>query len=371
MTGNNVLFISNVTNKLTNFVLPVIRVNQNLGNTIIVCSNQNKLEEKKIPGLSFQLLHQPITRFPISVGNLKSFLNLNRYIKINKIDVIHCNTPSGGLLGRALKLLNKDVTVIYTAHGFHFYPGQNRFFYFLYLFIEKILMSQSDVLIVINSDDFKAAQNHFKRDSLKILYQDGVGIELNQGVIDCDSEDNRSQSQKKITRIVCVGELNANKNHKVLIKSLTLLRDLEVEVLICGEGNEMEVLENLAHINGLSDKVKFMGYRNDIPNLLKQSDIFVLTSFREGLSRAIMEAMASGLPCICTNIRGNRDLIDHELGGYLFDPKNPEELARYIEILARNNDLRKKFSEYNLEKVKKYSVTQVSDFLTKLYREIR
>ena len=104
--------------------------------------------------------------------------------------------------------------------------------------------------------------------------------------------------------ILSVGALNQNKNHEVIIKAIALLKNSKIHYYIA-IGNKEEYLKKLA--NELN--VHLIGYREDIPELLMSADLFVFPSYREGLSVALMEAMAVGLPCVVSNIRGNVDLI--------------------------------------------------------------
>ena len=119
----------------------------------------------------------------------------------------------------------------------------------------------------------------------------------------------------------------------------------------------------------LNNYVHFLGYRNDAQELYKASDCFVMPSFREGLSRSIMEAMASGLPCIVSKIRGNTDLIDTN-GGYVCNPANAEEFSEAIFDLCSNIEQCKIMGEYNKSKIKKYDSSVVESMLRGIYAEV-
>ena len=116
----------------------------------------------------------------------------------------------------------------------------------------------------------------------------------------------------------------------------------------------------LAEKKGVLDQVHFLGYRTDVKELLQAADVFVMPSIREGLSRSIMEAMASGLPCVVSRIRGNSDLIKDGEGGYLCETKNVEQYVNAINQLL-SISLRKKMGKKNLERIKKYSMEIVQN----------
>src|SRR5699024_7176133 len=114
-----------------------------------------------------------------------------------------------------------------------------------------------------------------------------------------------------------IGELNNNKNHEIILKAIAKAENKNIHYAIAGQGLLKLGLHELAIALNISSQIHFLGYRKDIPELLSAADIFVFPSLREGLSVSLMEAMASGLPVIASDIRGNIDLIDVNKGGYL------------------------------------------------------
>ncbi|MCC8107083.1 MAG: glycosyltransferase [Clostridiales bacterium] len=165
--------------------------------------------------------------------------------------------------------------------------------------------------------------------------------------------------------LLSVGELNQNKNHELVIKALSEL-DKNIHYVIAGEGIKKEYLYQLAKECGVEDQIHLLGYRNDVMELYLLSDIFAFPSFREGLSVSLMEAMASGLPCAVSEIRGNVDLIDSK-GGSLFDPNDVDSCARAIENVLDDKS-RQQMGEYNAEKVKDFEITKVLEQMEKAYR---
>ena len=120
----------------------------------------------------------------------------------------------------------------------------------------------------------------------------------------------------------------------------------------------------------MSQQVHFLGYRADVINLMKASDIFLLPSKREGLSRALMEAMAGGLPCIVSKIRGNKDLVVNEENGYLCDPMDKGAFANAIQNLVKDDKNRNVMSEKNREKIHMFSTALVKDEMKRIYRDV-
>ena len=169
--------------------------------------------------------------------------------------------------------------------------------------------------------------------------------------------------------LISAGELNENKNNKIIIQALSKLKNNNIHYIICGVGPKYSELKKIVSDSNLDDFVHFLGYRNDIKELYKACDIFVMPSFREGLSRSMMEAMACGLPCIASKIRGNVDLIKKGKGGYLLSPEDVNDFAQSMMALSNNELLRKQMGGYNLDVIKKYDIEVVKKEIEEIYRE--
>lgn len=170
--------------------------------------------------------------------------------------------------------------------------------------------------------------------------------------------------------LISVGELNINKNNKVIIKALQELEDKKIHYLLCGVGDMELELKKFSNICGIDEQIHFLGYRNDMRELFKAADVFVLPSLREGLPRSLMEAMACGLPCVVSDIRGNRDLIKEDLGGYLRGTFEAEEFAKCFAKLLNSQELRNRMSQYNLNVINEYDINVVKRKMEYIYKEL-
>ena len=164
-------------------------------------------------------------------------------------------------------------------------------------------------------------------------------------------------------------DLIPRKNYRVAIESMgrRCKKHTELHYLICGRGPELDNLKRLAVKNDIEGNVHFLGFRNDIKTLLQVSDFFLFASLQEGLPRSTMEAMASGLPLVCSRIRGNIDLIVEGQGGFMFEPKNVDDCVRAINGLLTSDD--KKMGEYNLTRVREFSLEEAGERLTAIYQD--
>ena len=167
--------------------------------------------------------------------------------------------------------------------------------------------------------------------------------------------------------LLSVGELNDNKNHETVIKAIAGLKQSNIFYSIVGEGPKRKYLEELILKLDLSDRIKLLGFRDDVKDLYKAADIYIHPSFREGLSVATMEAMASGLPVITGNIRGNVDLIDNN-GGFLFNPSSIQGCSSVISfMIEKNENERLQMGLYNQKKIKKFDKENISKLMRDIY----
>ena len=310
----------------------------------------------------------PFERSPLKPGNLRAYWDLKRVIDAGEYDLIHCHTPVGALLTRlaAGKARKKGTKVIYTAHGFHFYRGAPLLNWLVYFPAEWLCGFFTDVLITINREDYAFAQKHIHAG--KVCYVPGVGVELNRFGGSREAAREKLGIGKEEFVLLSVGEMTVNKNHRLALQALALLWDKPIRYVLVGRGEQMEALKAQARELGITDRVIFTGYREDVAELYPAADAFFFPSIREGLSVALMEAMASGLPSIVGKIRGNTDLIDDGVEG-LYMPLTPQGAAEAIQKLYDDPGLRVKLGEAAREKVRRFSAPEVQQKMREIYRD--
>ncbi len=374
-----ILYISNVgTRKMTgSFAGTSINAAKALGMEYHIVANRSLTtpEQMREDGERFgiTLHHADIDRSPFSKANIKAYKQIVALIKKEGIDCIHCNTPVGALLGRLAGKKCKIKEVLYQAHGFHFYKGAPKKNWLLFYPIEKWLARYTDALITMNLEDYETAKKLKLRKGGKLYYVAGVGVDTKKfGQAEDKREEKRAEIGVPMDKmlIISAGELNQNKNNAVIIKALSHLPRGEIYYALCGVGESENELKKLAEELGVSEYVKFLGYRSDVPELYKASDVFVMPSFREGLSRSIMEAMASPLPCVVSSIRGNSDLIKKEEGGFLCAPSNVSQFASALEILLNNPDMRQRMKNFNKAASEKYDSEIIGAQILDIYKEV-
>ena len=311
----------------------------------------------------------PFERSPLKRSNIQVYHQLKTLIESESYDIIHCHTPMGGALGRlAARQARKHGTqVFYTAHGFHFYRGAPWLNWALYYPAERVLSRWTDLLITINEEDYRAAQHFHARRLVKVP---GVGIALDSLQITADRSALRASigMTDNDRLILAVGELNTNKNHRILVEALAQLNNPSIHLVICGEGPLLPELQALAQRLGITGQVHFLGFRRDVAQWIQSADVFGFPSYREGLSLSLMEAMAGGLPVVASKIRGNTDLIDVPQGGYLVHPKDVNGFREALGQLTKNPQHAKELGCYNASKIEAYTISRVLAIVGDLYR---
>ena len=369
-----VLFVATVVKThIMEFHIPYLKMFKEMGwETAVAARNDYENPADCVIPYCDTYYNIPFERNPLKPGNLKAYKELKHIIDEGEYDIIHCHTPVGAMLTRlaAKQARKKGTKVFYTAHGFHFYKGAPAINWILYYPVEKWLSRYTDVLITINKEDYERAKT-FKAG--KVCYVPGVGIDLkkfNAGYV------NKEQKRKEIGVsaddfvLLSVGELIPRKNHEVVIRALSVLKQLDklnhIEYVICGRGSYEADLRKLAEGLDVADHVHFLGYRNDISEICNCADLFVFMSHQEGLPVALMEAMACGLPAVCSNIRGNTDLIEDGVTGLLAN-NTPEEVAQSISKMKSDTALRNRVASAALQKIKQFDLSSVEDEMSKIY----
>ena len=315
----------------------------------------------------FNMIEIPMARKIADKGNFKAFKALKNLQKQNNYDLIYCHQAIGSMLARMLgKKFN--IPVIYIAHGFAFCKGGNKVKNLIYRTAEKHFAKSTDILITMNQEDYDATANWKCGKRYKIN-----GIGLNRKSVD-DTAIVRNEVRQKLGLkdeivIMTVAEFIDRKNYETMIKSIAELKDKNIKFLACGVGRDFDKINDLAKSLEIQDKVAFLGFRRDIDRLMTSADIFYLPSKQEGLTLSIIEAMYFGLPVVTSKARGNVDLIDDGIGGFVCGVSDVKSQANALNVLLNHKELREEFGKYNKQKSSQYSLENVRKELENIYRE--
>lgn len=357
-----VLFTATVDSHILHFHIPYLKLFKEKGYEVHVATNGNEeipyCDKKHV--ISFE-------RSPLKLNNLKAIGQLRKIINEEKFDIIHCHTPMGSVVTRlaAKKARKKGTRVIYTAHGFHFYKGAPKLNWFLFYPVEKYLSKYTDTLITINKEDYDLAKRKFKKCN-DIEYVPGVGIDEKKFDFKMSKKE-RDDLRKSLGLksddfiMIQVGELNKNKNQIMSINAMKKITNeyKNIHLLLVGDGPLKDYYNIQIKNNNLENNVHLLGYRSDVPKLLKISDALLSLSYREGLPVNVIEAEFCGLPIIATNCRGNRDLVKNNKNGYLINVDDIDSCFYNTVKLNADNNLYKNMLKYGKKKVDKYLYNEV------------
>lgn len=363
-----ILYVTTISNTVNAFLIPHIKMFIEDGHQVDVAFNIEQEIKPEIYEMGCKIHQLPLQRAPLKKDNFRACKMLKKIILSEGYDLVHTHTPVASAIVRLVCRSLNNVRVFYTAHGFHFFNGSPIINWLVYYPVEKWLARYTDILITINNEDYDRAKNKFK--TKRVVYVPGVGIDLKKfNIVEIDRALIRSQLglQENAFVILSVGELNKNKNHDVIIKAIAKINNLDIHYVVCGEGQLKEYLKVLSEDLGIENNVHLLGFRNDMPEIWKIADLVAFPSYREGLSVALMEAMANRLSVVCSNIRGNSDLIEDGKGGYLVEPEDIEGFAKYIKNLIEDSRLRSEQGEFNHKKIGKYSIDNVLKEMEEIY----
>lgn len=316
------------------------------------------------------------SRNPIDPSNLtKAIARVRQVVERGGYHLVHVHTPIAAFVVRyALRNWPRPSkpVIIYTAHGFHFYKGGHPLKNAIFLTLEKLAGKWTDHLIVINHEDEKAALGHGLVRKERVHYMPGIGIDLNNyASMEIDPRifaAVRSELAMEPGQFLflTIASFDPGKRHRDLLHATALLCRNDFVLAFAGTGPLQASCLQLAHRLGIEKKVRFLGFRDDIPALLHMSLATILPSEREGLPRSVMESMAAGIPVIGANARGIRDLLAGG-SGIIVPVGSPEALAQAMGYLLDKPARARQLGEQGKSCIQQYDIHHILDLHDKLY----
>jgi glycosyltransferase involved in cell wall biosynthesis len=379
--GKKVLFLATVDVTIYAFLIPHMKLLKDMGYEVeAACSNVGFTERIEEEG--FKVYNLPFSRNPFDISNIQAVLRLYQIMKANNYVMLHTHTPVASFIGRIVAKIVGIPRIVYTAHGFHFHEYGSKIRNFIYFRLEKFAGKFTDVLITINSDDYKIALEKKMVPYGRVYYVKSVGVDTEE------INPQKNQKEKPVvleeilndrnfegfmgTILVSVGRLENEKHFDHIIKALCIVKNAgkDFKCVIAGDGALKNYLLNLSKKLGFKKYVFLTGYTKKVIELLSVSDIFVFASSREGLPVSVMEAMAIGKPVVAYNIRGVRDLVGDGVNGFLVPFGDIKGLADKIIYLMEHPELAKEMGKTGRVKIEQdFSLKVILPQMEKLYRE--
>ena len=371
MNKKKILFTASIAKHILRFHLPYLEWFQQQGfETHVACAG-----DEKIPFTDHQW-NVPFIRSPFSLGHVKAYKELKKIIELNNYELINCHTPMASLVTRraAARSRQNGTKVLYTAHGFHFYNGASMINWLTYYPIELYATKWADAIITINNEDFERIKS---KGSPKTDYYIIPGIGVNgRRFSPVSTEEKLTLREKKGFApddflLVYAAEFIDRKNHKFIIESVPeIIKSApDIKFLFCGRGELKEEMEALVNKMGINDYVKFLGFRDDIEEIFKVSDIGISSSRQEGLPINLVEVMMCGLPVLATVERGHKEIIVPGENGFMFGQGNTQELVKYLTILYNDENLRKAFGSRSITIAANFEIKNSLSEMAKIYKK--
>lgn len=299
----------------------------------------------------------------LSLGSVYNPVLIFKIIPLlKKFDVVHVHLfPALYWVGFASFFSSNKTQLVFTEHSTH-----NRRRSFFFKWIDQFIYKHYKVIIVISEGVKNALQKHLGCDESKFnIIKNGINLELIKEAIPIENSFFPNGDNIKI--LLQIARFYYPKDHDTLLRTMTLLPN-NVKLLLVGDGERLIECKTLAERLGVANKVKFLGVRNDIPQLLKLADIVILSSKYEGLSLSSIEGMASGKPFVASDVPGLKELVNG--AGLLFQNGDDTALAKIIMKLLNDKKLYSEISKRCRERAAYYDINNLIDKHIKLYTEI-
>jgi glycosyltransferase EpsD len=279
----------------------------------------------------------------------------------------------GGIIARlaARQARKYGTKVFYTVHGFHFYKGAPIKNWVLFYPIEKWFAGHyTDKVITITREDYNLAKDKFHTE---VCYIHGLGANSEKYTHVTDEEKLSMRKAHGFDTVapilLCVGELNKNKNQETAIRAMVGVRKIfsDCILLVAGNGPSENDLKALVKELHLENNVVFLGYTLELDKYLHITDVAISLSFREGLPFNIMEAMLCKRPVIASDNRGHRELIENGVTGMIVPATAVDEIAKSIKQMLSDNKLQTKMADQALQQISAYTDESVMKELEEIY----
>lgn len=263
--------------------------------------------------------------------DLKSTFIVRKLIKKFSPDIVALHSSKAGIVGR-LASIALNIPVIFTVHGWSFANGVNNNKRRLYIIIERLFSKITDEIITVSKQDKELAIKHnVASASQQTVIHNGVKLKSSAAHVYQDNE---------IVKLISVARFSDQKDHKSLLRALSLLDNRKWSLTLVGKGPNLEEMNKYAHELGISKNVIFTGERLDVDLLLAESDIFVLISNWEGFPISILEAMREGLPILASDVGGVSESVIDGKSGFLVPRGDVEAIKHRLAELINNTSLR-------------------------------
>jgi glycosyltransferase involved in cell wall biosynthesis len=292
------------------------------------------VEAVRRSGIPIELVKTPTRLHPLAIAVY--LFRLFRVFRRLRPDIVHTHCSIPGLAGRIAARLAGVPIVIHTVHGFHFHAGSSRLHWAFFSAVERGLAALTDVILTQNHDDLAVIRAWGWPAVRTQMIGNGIHIERYARFA------RRHAGPGKV--VVMIGRFDPVKNQQDLIRVFSRVHDAcpEARLRLIGNGALLDDCRRLAAELGVASVTDFLGYRDDVDGLLADADVAALLSWKEGLSKALIEPMAAGIPALTWDVKGNNEVVSHGRTGFVAEAGDLGTTAEHLIQLLRDGDLRRR-----------------------------
>lgn len=362
---------------LERFALPLMRVLRDSGFTVEAMAGfdgtEQRLHEDRFTTHHWKAGHSlnPM-RMIAARRHLRDFMRRERF------DIVHSHCSFGGIIANPV-VARFDPHLIYTQHGFYVHEGLNPLMRRAWLRVEQTGLRPADHVICVSEQEHRIASSLSLGPAEKFIHVPGAGVEVARFHL---SEQQRLMRRERLREelaiapdrpvLLTVSRLTWDKGYREMIEAARSLRQRghDLVLIAAGSGKDEAGIRRAIERAGIAESFRLLGWRDDVADLYCAADIFIFSSYREGLPIAPIEAMASGLPVVLSDIPGCREEVEHEESGLLFPTGDAQALAAALAKLLEEPRRRQALGEAARERARIFDLERVLELQLALYREI-
>lgn len=323
----------------------------------LISSDGEYVEKIRERGYIYHIIH--ISRDISLIKDLVSIYKLFKLFRSRSYDIVHTHTAKAGFVGRVAAKLAGVPIIIHTTHGLPFYEGQGYFRFNLYRWLEKIAGYACDYVFSQNQEDINKLEKYKVVDKNKIYFEgNGVNVRRIRELYNCVDPELKKKELGLEQNVFVIGyfaRFEPVKGHDFFIEALAKIIHMypNIRCIMAGRGELENDIKRKVKEKNISDNVRFLGFRDDIIEILRVTDLVVLASEKEGIPRILMESMAVGVPVVATNVLGTKELVVDQQCGLLVEYKNVSELFSAMKKMYENPQLRDRLAMNSMVRINK------------------
>lgn len=353
-----IMHLSRAAETLWWFLIPTMEEQRRRGHEVVLCTEGADAE--RLRQLGFEVFTHGMRRSINPLMALRTIWRIRRVLRAERVDAVICHNSLAGIVGRIGARLAGTRRVIYFAHGLACGPAQGALNWQVRFQVEKRLAPLTDAIVLMNDyDELLSRKTPLAKRAACVFRIRGMGVDVSRFTPGAYPEIRAGLAQKlgvdaAHTFVLCVARLIPEKGVLDFIEAGRQVCGTRRDVvfMIAGSGPLLETMRRQVDVAGVGDQVKVLGWRDDINDLMKAADIFVLPSYyMEGLPVSILEAMACGKPVVTTHHKGCEDAVVDGETAFLVPVKQPALLAEKIQTLLDDSGMRERMGRAGRQRV--------------------